>query len=289
MKKKIIVLGASGLIGHQIYSRLKLISEYKIIGFSNTINPSQEFVSTDVSNFVEFSKVVKRLKPDCIINCIGILIEASNASTEKAIYLNALFPHLLSNLCEEINAKLIHMSTDCVFSGDKEGPYKEEDLKDGMSIYAKTKALGEIITDKHLTIRTSVIGPEIKENGTELFHWFVSQKEKINGYNNVFWSGVTSLELARALEIFISSNITGLYHVTNNNTISKYELLKLFKKYTNSDIDIEIYPNFHNDKTFKDSRLELNYQFPSYDQMVRDMVDDIRINKNRYPHYKLII
>ena len=124
-------------------------------------------------------------------------------------------------MADVLNAKLIHNSTDCVFSGEKGTSYIETDEKDGNGVYAKTKGIGEVISDKHLTIRTSVVGPELKSDGEELFHWFMTQSGTISGYTRAIWSGVTTLELAKAVLWSIENKITGLYHITNNDSICK--------------------------------------------------------------------
>jgi len=193
----------------------------------------------------------------------------------------------LTRLADKINAKLIHISTDCVFSGDKKKPYVETDEKDGRGIYAKTKGLGEIVSDKHLTLRTSVVGPELKTDGEELFHWFMNQQGDISGFTKAIWSGVTTIELSKAVKWSIDNDITGLYHVTNNTSISKYELLKLFQKYTKKDISIKPVDGKNVDKSFIDTRLLMNYKIPSYDQMIKNMADLIKENSKLYKNYKL--
>jgi dTDP-4-dehydrorhamnose reductase len=196
-------------------------------------------------------------------------------------------PHRLTRLADKINAKLIHISTDCVFSGDKKEPYIETDEKDGRGIYAKTKGLGEVINDKHLTLRTSVVGPELKSDGEELFHWFMKQAESVSGFTKVIWSGVTTIELAKAVKWSIDHHITGLYHVSNNSSISKYDLLQLFQKYTKKDIDIKPFDGRDVDKSFVDTRLLMDYKIPSYEQMVSDMIDLIVNNGSLYSQYKV--
>jgi dTDP-4-dehydrorhamnose reductase len=190
-------------------------------------------------------------------------------------------------LADKINAKLIHISTDCVFSGDTKEPYVETDEKDGRGVYAKTKGLGEVINDKHLTLRTSVVGPELKSDGEELFHWFMNQSDSISGFTKAIWSGVTTIELAKAVKWAIDNNIIGLYHVTNNSSISKYELLKLFQKYVKKDIDINPVDGKNVDKSFIDTRLLMDYETPSYEQMVSDMIDLIANNRSLYSQYKV--
>ena len=136
-------------------------------------------------------------------------------------------------------------------------------------------------------MRTSIIGPELKNNGEGLFHWFMGQQGDITGFTRAIWSGVTTLELVKAIKWSIESDITGLYHVTNNSSISKYELLKLFQKYTKKDIDIKPVDGNNVDKSFIDTRLLINYKIPPYDEMIADMVSLIADNKSLYSQYKI--
>ena len=135
----------------------------------------------------------------------------------------------MKRLADVVGAKLIHISTDCVFSG-RQGMYADNDFRDADDIYGRSKALGEIFSDKDLTIRTSIIGPELKRYGEGLFHWFMSQRERVNGYTKVFWSGVTTLELAKAIEYSLDNDVTGLFQLSNGVRISKYDLLVLFNE-----------------------------------------------------------
>lgn len=285
MKKKILVLGSTGLIGHQVFNYLRRSDEYELYDFSYRKQLHNGTVILDARNEERYLGEIVNLAPDFIVNCIGILINGANTNPENAIFLNAYMPNRLARLANEINAKLIHISTDCVFSGNKDSAYIETDIKDGLSIYAKTKALGEIISDHHLTLRTSVVGPEIKSDGEELFHWFMKQHAEIDGYTKAIWSGVTTLELAKAVDFSIREGITGLHHVTNNQSISKYDLLKLFQKHTLKDISINAVDGKKSDKSFVDIRGLLDYEIPSYDQMISDMVELMINNKLFYSQY----
>ena len=173
----------------------------------------------------------------------------------------------------------------CVFSGEKGISYIETDEKDGNGVYAKTKGIGEVISDKHLTLRTSVVGPELKSDGEELFHWFMTQSGNISGYTRAIWSGVSTLELAKAVLWSIENKITGPYHITNNDSICKYDLLKLFKKYTGKEINILPIDGKGVDKSFIDTRKLIDYKIPSYEQMVVEMTNLIRSNKVLYSQY----
>ena len=285
MQDRVLILGSTGLIGHQVHNYLKSNGGYELhnIAYRNKLQENTILIDArDENNLIE---QIASIKPQYIVNCIGILIGGSNKDPENAVFLNAYIPHRLARLADEIDAKLIHISTDCVFSGDKKEPYIETDEKDGRGVYAKAKGLGEVINNKHLTLRTSVVGPELKTDGEELFHWFMKQSDSISGFTKAIWSGVTTIELAKAVKWAIDNDITGLYHVTNNSSISKYELLRLFQKYTKKDIDIKSVDGNNVDKSFIDTRLLMNYKIPSYDQMISEMVGLIVKKKPLYSQY----
>jgi dTDP-4-dehydrorhamnose reductase len=287
LKDKVLILGSTGLIGHQVYNYLKDSDNYELHNISYRNKIQNDTILLNARDEKDFIDKITNIRPQYIVNCIGILINGSDADPENAIFLNSYMPHRLTRLADKINAKLIHISTDCVFSGDKKKPYVETDEKDGRGIYAKTKGLGEIVSDKHLTLRTSVVGPELKTDGEELFHWFMNQQGDISGFTKAIWSGVTTIELSKAVKWSIDNDITGLYHVTNNTSISKYELLKLFQKYTKKDISIKPVDGKNVDKSFIDTRLLMNYKIPSYDQMIKNMADLIKENSKLYKNYKL--
>jgi len=287
LKTKVLVLGSTGLIGHQVYNYLTMKSDYKLSNISYRKKLNNDTVLLDVREEEKFLNTIQSIKPDVIINCIGILINGANKNPENAIFINAYMPHRLARLADDIGAKLIHISTDCVFSGNKKEPYIETDEKDGKDTYAKAKGLGEIVNHNHLTLRTSVVGPELKEDGEELFHWFMSQSGSINGFTKAIWSGVTTIELAKAVKWAIENDITGLYHVTNNMSINKNDLLNLFKKYKKKDIEIIPFEGKKVDKSFIDTRKEMNSIIPSYDVMVKEMVDLISNNKKLYTQYDI--
>jgi dTDP-4-dehydrorhamnose reductase len=287
LKKKVLILGSTGLIGHQIHKLLSEESGYELFDISYRNKLHQETLLVNIINEDELKNEIKKIKPNFVINCIGTLIKESALNPELAVLTNALLPHRLKNICDSIQAKLIHMSTDCVFSGNNKKPYKENDIKDGLDVYAKTKSLGEIIENQHLTIRTSVIGPELKRDGEQLFNWFMSEKGEIEGFSDAIWSGVTSLELARGVKWMIENNINGLYQLTNGIPISKNEILQLFKKYTKKNISITPILGINIDKSFIDTRKIINYKIPSYEEMISEMMDFINSNTELYPHYKL--
>ena len=273
------------MIGHQVFNYLKVNSVFELYNVSFRKKLQDDSFLLDARSEDILVKYIESISPNYIINCVGVLINSSNRDPENAIFLNSYLPHRLSRLADVINAKLIHTSTDCVFSGEKGTSYIETDEKDGKGVYAKTKGIGEVISDKHLTIRTSAMGPELKSDGEELFHWFMTQSGNISGYTRAIWSGVSTLELAKAVLWSIENKITGLYHITNNDSICKYDLLKLFKKYTGKEIDIFPIDGKAVDKSFIDTRKLIDYKIPSYEQMVVEMTSLIRSNKVLYSQY----
>ena len=271
------------MLGHQVVNYFLKFDDYNVIDIAFRTKLRKETIISNAKDKMAFENVITELCPDVIVNCIGVLIPGSS-NVENAIYLNAYLPHQLKKISKNIGAKLIHISTDCVFSGDK-GGYIESDVKDGKGVYSQTKILGEIEDDANLTLRTSIIGPELKDNGEGLFHWFMNQQSDIFGFTKAIWSGVTTIELAKAVKWVIDNEITGLYHVTNNSSISKYDLLKLFQKYTKKDISIKPFDEKNVDKSFIDTRLLIDYEIPSYDQMISSMVSLIASNRSLYSQY----
>jgi len=287
LNKKVLILGSSGLIGHQVYNYLKDNSDFSLSNISYKRKLNSDTILLDARSEQNFFDHIRRIQPNYIVNCIGILITEAKQDSESTIFLNAHLPHRLEELANKINSKLIHMSTDCVFSGKKKSPYLETDERDGKDNYAKTKALGEVTSENHLTVRTSVVGPEIINGSEELFHWFMNQSGVIEGFTKAIWSGVTTIELAKAIKWFIDNDTTGLYHLTNGIPINKYDLLHLFKNYTNKNIEILKVDGSDINKSFIDTRKEINYLLPTYNQMISDMVTFIKNNRTLYGHYNL--
>jgi dTDP-4-dehydrorhamnose reductase len=172
-----------------------------------------------------------------------------------------------------VHARLIHISTDCVFEGTR-GGYTEEDTADGTSVYAITKSLGEIRAPGHLTIRTSIIGPEIRQGGIGLMEWFLAQKGPVSGYERVMWNGVTTLELAKAVEKMLDSQVSGLIHLAHPEPLSKYELLRHMQQAFHKQ-DVEIIPdsNHVQDRTLVSTRADVHFELPAYPVMLAELAD----------------
>lgn len=284
---KVLILGSGGMLGHVVFNYLKDNSNFDLINISRSRRLNNETILINVRDEKKLEAFIKTNKPDFVINCIGVLISNSNKDPESAIYINSYLPLMLSRVTSEIKSKFIHISTDCVFSGNSKKPYSEDDIKDGSDTYAITKALGEPFEVNSLTLRTSIVGPELKKNGSGLFHWFMNQSDRVNGFTKIFWSGVTTLELAKAILWFINQNYNGIYHITNNEVISKNELLNLFKIYTKKQIEIIPIEGIEINKSIVDTRRLIDYKIPSYDSMVSEMIQEMTRNADNYRHYKL--
>lgn len=277
--KKIMVLGSTGMAGHLVTKYLEGTIKYEVINVSFRTKLDNNTIIIDIKNDNLLCQLISNIVPDVIINCIGILIRGSKNQPDNAIYINSYFPHHLSLLAKEIGSRIIHISTDCIFSG-KSGSYLESSIPDARNIYGRSKALGELDNDRDLTIRTSIIGPELKNTGEGLFHWLVNSKN-VSGYTQVFWGGVTTLELAKAIEYSIDNSFIGLVNLTNGKKISKYNLLMLIKEKANLKIQINKDTSMKYDKSLKTSRSDF-CKVAGYQKMIGDLINWIEINYQLY-------
>lgn len=283
--KNILVLGSTGMAGHVVTLHLERIPNFKVYNLSHKKKLNDESIIMDVMEIHKFNELLDSLKLDVIINCIGILNEDAEKNIDKAVFLNGYLPHYLEYKYKNTKTKIIHISTDCVFSG-KDGNYYEESFKDGDNIYARSKAIGEIINNKDLTFRTSIIGPDINYDGIGLFNWFMKSKGKIYGYKKAIWSGISTIELAKSVVSSISQELTGLYHLVPDKAINKYELLHLLKnEFRRNDIDIIKFDYYKIDKSLINTRSDFSYKIPLYEDMIKDMKIWIDENKSYYHHY----
>ncbi len=281
---KILVLGATGMAGHTISIYFKECG-HRVTTFSTTPFIYCDNIIGNAFDIKLLKKIITDGDYDGIINCIGILNQSAEDDKATAVYLNSYLPHLIAQLTKDTKTKLIHMSTDCVFSG-KTGNYIETSFRDGETFYDRSKALGEVADNKNLTFRNSIIGPDMNENGIGLFNWFMKQNSTINGFTGAMWTGVTTLTLAKAMELALQENLTGLYNLVNNFTISKYDLLGLFNKYfRNNTITISPSDKLQINKQLIRTRDDFSFIVPSYDAMVSEMHDWVITHKELYPHY----
>lgn len=285
INKKIFVLGTNGMAGHVIYNYLKTeLNNFEIISIARKHNIFHSDYVLDIQNLENLETLILEIKPHTVINCIGILNKNAENNPADSILINSYFPHFLEKVTSQLQTKIIHLSTDCVFSGLK-GNYKENDFKDATGFYAQTKSLGEINNNKDLTIRTSIIGPDLNPHGIGLFNWYTKQTGTVKGYKNAIWTGVTTLELAKFIHKKIDSNLSDTIHLVNNTCISKYDLICLFNEVFRIKLKIEPYEGYNVDKSLINTRLDLEYDIKSYLDMLIEMKDWILKNKNIYRHY----
>lgn len=282
---KILVLGASGMAGHVVGTYLEEQGhDVTLLAGHKKIN--DKTVLLDLTRKELVDQYLTDNSFDVVVNCVGILIQQSEDRKDLSTYLNSFLPHYLEHRFEGTKTKLLHLSTDCVFSGHN-GPYKEDSPYDGDTFYDRSKALGEVINDKDLTLRMSIIGPDLSEQGVGLFNWFQKQTGTIFGFKNAVWNGITTIELAHAIDQAIKQNLTGLYHLTPKENINKFELLKLFKTIFNrDDITIEPKDNESTDKTLINTRTDFDFKVNDYPTMIREMKEWVDQHKDFYPHYK---
>lgn len=229
---KIMLLGNNGMAGHMIQRYLNSL-DIKLRTANKTTTQNGNDIYLDVEdNRHNIRKFINSWiiyeKYDYVINCIGLLLPDSIKQPDRAAMINSWWPRFLEKELEKTNTRIIHLSTDCVFDG-KQGPYTELDTPTETNAYGKSKSLGEINNNKDITFRTSIIGPELKTNGTGLFNFVqTTQQSVITGWTNHYWNGITTLELAKQIHKWMQNPYhTGLCHLTSNSvTTSKYNLVK---------------------------------------------------------------
>ena len=287
MNMNFLVLGCNGMAGHIISLYLKE-KGHNVVGFARSKSDFIETIIGDATDFELLKKIIQVGNYDIVVNAIGILNKFAESNHSLAVLMNSYLPHYLAQVTSDLKTRIFHMSTDCVFSG-KKGKYTEQSVPDGTLFYDRTKALGELVDDKNLTLRNSIVGPDIKESGIGLLNWFLKQKTSVNGFTKAIWTGQTTLQLAKTIEMAAQNNVTGLFNMVPRESINKYELLKLFNKYIRVD-EIEIRPvdTFVIDKSLVRTNYNgFEYEIPDYETMVKEMGVWMRNHKNIYPHYNI--
>lgn len=284
---KFLIIGCNGMAGHIISIYLKEHG-HDVTGYARENSKFVQTIIGDATDFELLKKTVLTGGYDTVINCVGLLNQFAENNHAMAVLLNGYLPHYLAEITKDTDIQIIHMSTDCVFSG-KTGGYTEESVPDGILFYDKSKAIGELEDNKNITLRNSIIGPDIKERGIGLLNWFMKQEGPVNGFTGAIWTGQTTLQLAKTMEEAAKRRASGLYNTVPNESINKYELLKLFNTHIRK-TPVEIVPmdRFVADKSLVRTRFEgFDYQIPSYETMIKELGDWMRDHKELYPHYEL--
>lgn len=244
---KILVLGVSGMLGSAMFRVLSAVSNFDVYGTIRSSGVGKYFskelglkiiAGVDVESQDSLVSIFGTVQPDIVVNCVGLVKQLADANDPlQAVPINSLLPHRLAALCKVAGARLVHISTDCVFSGNK-GGYVEADFPDAYDLYGRTKLLGEVDYPHAITLRTSIIGHELS-GARSLLCWFLAQEGKVKGFTNAVFSGLPTNELARVVKDFVipRPELHGLYHVAAK-PIDKYTLLKLVSDVYGKTIDI---------------------------------------------------
>ncbi len=284
---RFLILGCNGMAGHMISLYLNE-QGYEVDGFARKESEMVRTIVGDARDTDLLKQIIKDGNYRAVINCIGVLNKFAENDHEAAVYLNSYLPQFLAKITEGTGTQIIHISTDCVFSGSR-GDYIESDFPDGELFYDRSKALGELSNKKDVTFRMSIVGPDTNKDGIGLINWFMQQKGRVKGYKNAMWTGQTTLQLAKTIENAAIQRVHGLYNMVPEDKISKYDMLMLFNKYLRTE-QIEIVPeeNFRIDKSLKRTNYELfSYKIPGYEQQIKELGEWMREHKELYPHYEL--
>ena len=275
-----------GMAGFVISTFLKERG-HEVIGFAKRPSPTIRTIIGNANDTLKLREIIEAGQFDFIVNCIGLLNHFADNDKGNAVFINSYLPHFLAKVTEQLQTKVVHMSTDCVFSG-KKGSYSEKSIPDGETFYDRSKALGELIDRKNITLRNSIIGPDINVDGIGLFNWFMNQTGEIRGYRQAIWTGLTTVELAKIINYIVCSggNYYGLTNMVNNNSISKYDLLMLFKSvFEKKSLTILPEDDFIANKSLIRENFDIDYLVPSYISMIEDMRDWILLHKEFFTHY----
>ena len=280
---RILVLGSSGMAGHVVAIYLEEQGhEVSTISAKNKLNDQTALI--DVTNNGSLKQYLDSQEFDVVVNCIGLLVNESEQRKDLAVYINSYLPLYLHQYYKETPSRIIHISTNGVFSFTNP-PYYETSRADAVSFYGKTKALGEINSEKDLTIRLSIVGPDLKPDAQGLFNWFMLQKNKVTGFNKVMWNGITTIELAKFIQAVLANKVSGVYHLAPAIGVSKYDLLRLFAQVFQSPAEIRATSDSVADQTIRNTRKDFVYEIPDYPTMVTEMKKWIENHAEIYPHY----
>jgi dTDP-4-dehydrorhamnose reductase len=283
-KQKILVLGASGMLGNAVLRYFATQSEHEVVGIVRSARSALLFPDSlrdriaqgdDADDMDALVRMFDRHRPTVVVNCIGLVKQLEDASDPlAAIPVNAVLPHRLARLCAIVDARLVHLSTDCVFSGEK-GMYREEDLPDARDVYGRTKLLGEVSYPHAVTLRTSIIGHELASNRS-LVCWFLSQQEGVRGFSRAIFSGLPTIEIARVIDEYVlpRPDLHGLYHLSAE-PIDKLSLLQVIARTYGKDVDIAEDDTFVIDRSLDSSRFRsaTGYRPEAWPALIQRMHD----------------
>jgi len=283
---RVLILGGDGMMGHQLLKTLRARHEVRVTlrrseesyVVYNLFEPDKTYYGIDVTEQDVLRRMMGDYRPEAVVNCVGIVKQRATAKEAiPSITINALLPHQLAVLCEEYLARLLHLSTDCVFSG-RQGNYREDDFPDAEDLYGRSKLLGEVTEPHCLTLRTSIIGWELSRKKS-LLEWFVAQSGRIKGFTKAIYSGFSTMEMARIIERLLVDfpAASGLYQVASA-PICKYELLVGMNRRLGLDLEVVADDTFVCDRSLDGGRFnrQFDYQPPAWDAMIEELCDQYR-------------
>lgn len=282
---KVIILGATGMLGNAVFKLLSAQNHLDVWGTIRSPSAARIFDPSQQAKLIAHMDVLqqdclidlfRKHKPDVVINCVGLIKQFDSASDALAVLpVNAMLPHRLSRMCETVGARLVHISTDCVFSGSK-GAYTETDPSDAYDLYGKSKFIGEVVDSANsITLRTSIIGHELNSQ-VSLIDWFLAQQGSVKGYTKAIFSGLPTVELAKVIRdhVLTEPQLSGLYHVSVD-PIDKCSLLKLVAEAYGKDIEIIEDAQVQIDRSLDSSKFRsaTGYLPPSWKSLIELMRD----------------
>lgn len=281
MTLKILVLGVSGMLGHEVFRVLNTHQDLDVVGSARSHQTlrffpdslaSRVIVGTDVLDGDALAGLLQRVRPDVIVNCVGLVKQLGSAKDPlSALPLNALFPHRLAQLAALLNARVVHISTDCVFRGDHGGGYREVDTPDADDLYGRSKLLGELHESHTITLRTSIIGRELQGHHS-LLDWFLHSEGEVKGFSNAIFSGLTTYELACVISNLVRfwPQLFGMWHVSAA-PIDKLQLLELLNRVYRKGLLIREDPTLKINRSLDSSRFTkaTGYRAPSWQEMIQ--------------------
>lgn len=285
MPERLLILGANGMLGGSLFRYFSSKSDLEVVGSVRSeaaaeVLLQQGFenirVGTDVCDTQLLSSLIQEVNPTIVLNCIGVIKQLDKAKVPvPSIEINSLLPHRLAELCGDVGARMVHFSTDCIFSGRK-GMYKEGDTPDATDLYGRSKLLGEVDYGDHLTLRTSIIGHELNSS-VSLVDWFLSQTGKVRGFSKAIFSGLPTIYVAEFLydHVINSRKLKGLYHLSVE-PIDKNSLLNLIKAEYGLKTEIDEYVGFEIDRSLDSSMLrrEIGFEPAKWPELIEKMHDE---------------
>jgi len=279
---RILILGVSGMLGNAMFRTLYKASKFEVWGTVRSSGATRHFdedmaarilTGVDIDTADGLLRIFERVKPQLVVNCIGLVKQYAEAKDPTLVLpINAMLPHRLSRYCALLGARLVHFSTDCVFSG-KTGGYRESDPSDAEDLYGKSKFIGEVSGAHTVTLRTSIIGHEL-DSHHGLIEWFLRQKHRVDGYRRVIFSGLPTVEISRIVRDFLipRPELSGVFHVASA-AISKHDLLQLVAMEYHKSIRIEPNDSVVLDRSLVADRFReaTGYVAPDWHELIRSM------------------